>query len=124
KHPRLNIDGKPLEQWVAPQQLADRFPISKRTLERMRADDTGPPFSKVEKRSFTISPMSRNCSRGKASSAQRRRNAGWRASPKIEAATRLNPGNGSSKSHHRVAALQYQFRRHMSTRCALRRLCP
>jgi hypothetical protein len=43
----LNIDGNQLEQWVTPQQLAAILRISKRTLGRMRADGTGPPFSKL-----------------------------------------------------------------------------
>jgi hypothetical protein len=50
KHPSLNIDGNQLEQWVTQEQLADRLPISERTWERMRAEGTGPRFSKARKK--------------------------------------------------------------------------
>jgi hypothetical protein len=50
KQPCLNIDGKPLEQWVTQQQLAAILPFSERYWERKRADGFGPPFSKVGKK--------------------------------------------------------------------------
>ena len=46
----LRIDGKPLEQWVTQKTLSIQLDISGRTLERMRADGTGPRFSKAGKR--------------------------------------------------------------------------
>ena len=46
----LSVDGKPLEHWLTQRTIAAQLEISERTLERMRAEDTGPRFAKAGRR--------------------------------------------------------------------------
>ena len=46
----LKIDGQSLSQLLTQRALADRLEISERTLERMRAEGSGPRFSKAGRR--------------------------------------------------------------------------
>ena len=48
--PMLSLDGKPLEHWLTQKMLSVRLDVSERTLERMRADGTGPRFIKAGKK--------------------------------------------------------------------------
>ena len=47
KHDQLHFDTQPLHYWLTQQQLASRLDISVRSLERMRHDGTGPPYTKA-----------------------------------------------------------------------------
>ena len=50
KTPTLSIDARPLEHWLLQRTLAEQLGLSERTLERMRAEGSGPRFSKAGRR--------------------------------------------------------------------------
>ena len=48
--PTTTIDGRPLGHWLLQRTVAERLGLSERTLERMRAEGSGPRFSKAGRR--------------------------------------------------------------------------